>query len=308
VIACVTGGTGIIGRRIVKGLRNRGYEVRILTRQVPTEGGNTGVTFFNGCLEQRDSLVPFLKGCKLLFHCAGEKTDPSKMMTVNVQGTTHILSLLEESHVEYFCYISSAGVVGKAVHPWVDESTPCHPLNIYEESKKAAEELVCRGIPGCKTVILRPTNVIDDDNPGALNMPLRASLADYLMVFLKGGERAHIVHAEDVAQAALYFITRSTESPECFFVSCDHEEFNTFSGLWALYKAIRQDKSIEGLRPLSHLPIIVPYVLRRIRLGSCNYGNVRYSSAKLLSTGFRYHLGVEGAVRHIVASRFHDNS
>jgi hypothetical protein len=52
-----------------------------------------------------------------------------------------------------------------------------------------------------------------------------------------------------------------------------------------------------------HLPIIIPHVLRRLSRGSGNYGNIRYSSEKLLSSGFRYRLGVEGAVRRIVESQ-----
>jgi nucleoside-diphosphate-sugar epimerase len=122
-----------------------------------------------------------------------------------------------------------------------------------------------------------------------------------LKVFLKGGECAHIVHAEDVARAALYLSSQPINSPACFFVSCDHEQFNTFAGLWSLYKAIERGQAIDGIRPVGHLPIIIPHMLRRLRRGPGNYGNVRYSSKKLLSTGFRYHLGVEGTVRRIAA-------
>ena len=132
-------------------------------------------------------------------------------------------------------------------------------------------------------------------------LPIRCNLSDKLKVFLKGNECAQIVHAEDVADAAIYFINSSFEIPACFFVSCDHERVNTFGGLWSLYKAIQQDRSAEEIRPIICLPIIIPYILRRLWRGSCNYGNVRYSSEKLLSTGFRYRLGVEGAVRNIAS-------
>ena len=120
------------------------------------------------------------------------------------------------------------------------------------------------------------------------------------MVFLKGGERAHIVHAEDVADAAVCFTDTHFKKPAHFFVSCDHERFNTFGGLWSLYKAMQQGRSIEGIDRVIHLPIVIPYMLRRLRRGAANYGNIRYSSEKLLSTGFQYRLGVKGAVRRIV--------
>ncbi|MEI7997362.1 MAG: SDR family oxidoreductase, partial [Methylococcaceae bacterium] len=178
----------------------------------------------------------------------------------------------------------------------------CQPQNHYEKSKAAAEELVAKGIDRCSTVILRPTDIVDELRPGALALPMRSHLRDRLVTFLKGNECANIVHAEDVADAAVYFVNTRFESPECFFVSCDYERFNTFGGLWSLYKAIQQDRFIEKIVPKIYLPIIVPYILRRVWRGSCNYGNVRYSSGKLLSTGFRYNLGVEGAVRNIATS------
>jgi nucleoside-diphosphate-sugar epimerase len=267
---------------------------------MPT-GTNTGAVYFEGNIEKKDTLVPFLRSCRLLFHCAGEKNDQSKMRDVNVRGTEQLLSLLRGSDVRYFCYISSAGVIGKTTNQWVDENSPCSPQNIYEKSKYAAEKLVLQGLPGCKTAVLRPTNVIDDNQPGALSLPMRGAFSDWLKVFVKGGECAHIVHAEDVAQAALYFISRQIDSPACFFVSCDHEQFNTFGGLWSLYKAIERGQFVEEIRPAVHLPLIIPHMVRRFWRGSGNYGNVRYSSEKLLSTGFSYPLGVEGAVRRLAS-------
>ncbi|MEI8173763.1 MAG: NAD-dependent epimerase/dehydratase family protein [Deltaproteobacteria bacterium] len=301
-VACVTGGTGIVGRHIVRSLLDRGYDVRVLTRKVPVDE-NSRAVLFEGSLEEQASIHPFLKSCSLFFHCAGEKQDESRMMDVNVRGTEKLLSLLKRSDVKYFCHISSAGVVGKTDRPWVTEETHCNPQNIYEQSKYEAEKLALNGLPGCRTVALRPTNVIDDFQPGALQLPMRSALIDRMKVFLKGGECAHIVHAEDVARAALYLMNAvPADKPECFFVSCDHERFNTYSELWSLYRVIRRKKTIVNLRPVLHLPPIIPYLLRKLLRGTGNRGDIRYSSEKLLSTGFRYQLGIEGAVRRIAAA------
>jgi nucleoside-diphosphate-sugar epimerase len=216
--------------------------------------------------------------------------------------TERIIHLIKSSGLTYFCYLSSAGVIGLTHSQLVDERSKCNPQNTYEKSKWAAEELVAKGIGNCSIAILRPTNVIDEQHPGALALPIRSNWRDRFIIFLKGGECAHIVHADDVADAAIYFITARFERPVRFFVSCDHERFNTFGDLWLLYKAIQQGRSIKGIGPVIHLPIMIPYILRRLWRGAANYGNVRYSSEKLLSTGFRYSLGVEGAVRRISAS------
>jgi nucleoside-diphosphate-sugar epimerase len=256
--------------------------------------------FFKGSLEEQDVIQPFLKSCKLLFHCAGEKQDESRMVDVNVRGTEKLLSWLRGSDVQYFCHISSAGVIGKTDQPLITEETPCNPRNIYEQSKYEAEKLVLQGLPGCRTIALRPTNVVDNFQPGALQLPIRGALIDLMKVFLKGGECAHIVHAEDVARAAIYLMNAGPEDkPECFIVSCDHERYNTYGELWSLYRVIKQKKAIEDFRPALHLPPVIPYLLRKLWRGTGNRGDIRYSSEKLLATGFRYHLGVEGAVRRI---------
>ena len=278
-----------------------GYDVRILTRN-KTYRADGSRTYY-GNLEDVEVLSAFLKNVLCLFHCAAELHDESRMWDVNVSATERILSLIPQSGVSYLCYLSSAGVVGLTKERLVDEGSACSPQNRYEKSKWAAEQLVARGVANCSTVILRPTDVIDEQRPGVLRLPLQARLRDRMEVFIKGNECAHIVHAEDVADAALYFMNTDFKNPAVFFVSCDHEPFNTFSGLWTLYEAIRRGLPIEKTRRRICLPIIVPYILRRIRRGPCNYGNVRYSSKKLLDAGYRFRLGVEGAVRSIVASR-----
>lgn len=301
IVACVTGASGMIGSKIVDLLLMRGYQVRILTRK--RNYGDHSVEIVHGGLESQEAITRLLSNARLLFHCAGESYNQSAMWEVNVKGTERLIRQIAESGIEYFCHISSAGVVGKTNFTSLTEEAPCSPANLYEQSKLASEQLVVRHISQCRVAILRPTNVVDDERPGAVGLPVRSSWSDYLKVFLKGGECAHIVHAVDVAAAAVYLISHPADDSSCFFVSCDHERLNTFAGLWSLYKAIERDQPIKDIQPLPHLPMIVPYLLRKLWRGAGNPGNVRYSSEKLLSTGFRYRLGVEGAVRRIVAAQ-----
>lgn len=282
-------------------LREKGYSVRVLTREASYD--DEGIEVYKGGLNDWDVLRSFLDQADMVFHCAGEMNDSSKMWEVNVHGTMRLLSQLNQSGAKYFCHISSAGVIGKTSQKWVDEKTPCRPQNTYERSKWAAEQVVAQGIQDGRVVILRPTNVVDDHQPGVIEMPMRSRWKDWIRVFIKGAENAHIVHADDVAQAALYGSSLPIDKPECFFVSCDNEKMNTFGGVWSLYKAIRRGKAVQDVKSPPHVPLIVPYILRKILRGSGNFGDVRYSSQKLLSTGFRFSLGVEGAVRRIISAR-----
>jgi len=299
-IAAVTGGSGMVGRKITQKLLQEGYEVRVLTRNKLFRDDSAQVYY--GDIENTDILMLFLKDVSYLFHCAAELYDESKMWDVNVLGTEQLLRIVKKSNIQYLCYLSSAGVVGRTNVKWVNEEAICKPQNAYEQSKWAAEQLVAGGIDGCRIVILRPTNVIDNKRPGALGLPMRSSWLDRFKVLLKGGECAHIVHAEDVAEAAMYFVSRPFNTPRCFFVSCDYELMNTFAGLWALYRTIENNRPVDSVRPAPHLPLIVPHILRQLRHGKGNRGDVRYSTEKLISEGFKFHLGVEGAVKQIIST------
>lgn len=300
-VACVTGATGMIGNLIVRNLLADGYTVRVLTRR---EYLNPRVQVFRGDLSDLFKLDAFISGADMVFHCAAELRDTSKMQAVNVLGTKNIVKLVGQHRVRYLCHLSSAGVVGKTSEPWVDESTPCQPQDNYEISKLEAEEYASSRIAGRSTVILRPTNVVDQNHLGELSLPANGSLRSRVNAFIKGGECAHIVHAEDVARAALYFADRPPlQNPGLFFVSLDDDPMNTVAHLWSLYTAMKAGQENEQITPLPHLPLIIPHILRRIARGTGNCGNVRYSSKRLISEGFRFSLGVRDAVAKIVRER-----
>ncbi len=299
-IACVTGASGMIGSKICKLLIARGCHVRALSRR--KEWALENVEVINGDVEDADVLAHFMRDAQLFFHCAAELKDESKMWDINVLATKCILEISKSAGIKYFCYLSSVGVIGRTHLKVADELTSCDPQNMYEKSKWAAEQCVAGGIQGCKTVILRPTNVVDERKPGILALPQRGSWMDFCKVFLTGGESAHIVHADDVAEAAVHFISASSEDVQCYIVSCDEESLNTPAGLWALFNAYCKGGAVDAIRPAPHLPLLVPYLLRKILRGYGNMGDVRYSSGKLMRTGFVFKLGLQGAVRRIAIS------
>jgi nucleoside-diphosphate-sugar epimerase len=298
--ACVTGASGMVGSKIVQRLISHGYKVRILSRSKYFD--DPDIELFRGGLEDEEVLKSFLGDAHLLFHCAAELRDTSKMWDVNVSGTERLVHLAGKLKIQYLCYLSSAGVVGKAKDKWVDEKTRCEPQNAYERSKWAAEKIAKKGIDGCRIVILRPTNVVDGTQMGELIILKEYTPYNRLKLFITGGESSHIIHADNVSAAAIHFIDKSIESPDCFFVSSDNEPATTFSDLCALYKQLSRGNSIDEIYKPLHLPIFIPYFLRKIIKGTGNMGDVRYSSEKLLSTGFKFPLSIEDTLRQIFYS------
>lgn len=296
-VACVTGGTGMVGRRIVAFLLVRGFRVRVLSRQKHAVGGD--VEFFCGSVSDKDMLREFVSGASLVFHCAAELVEESLMWEVNVNGTENLLAACGFAGVEYFCFVSSAGVVGGGQDGWVYEEASCNPRNCYERSKLGAEELVRKGLSGAGVIILRPTNVVDEKRPGAVGLCKEGGFLNALKVFLKGAECAHVVHADDVAKAAVYFMDTAREGVQCYFVSRDDDLLNSFAGLWGLCRNAMGKSGKACVTPI-HLPLQVPHLVRSVFRGGSNRGDVRYSSRKLKAQGFSFSCDLSEVVDSIV--------
>lgn len=297
-VACVTGASGIIGFRIVSLLNQKGYQVRVLRHKKAVDVSSNEV--FKGSLNDKPSLEPFLADARLVFHCAAEISDFSKMWSVNVEGTRALFDMAKKAGIKFFVHMSSAGVSGPDHEGWVNENSPCRPDNLYEKSKYAAEEVVSEGIKGGQVAILRPTNVLDNRKPGVFNYITGKTLKCQLIKFVKGNECTHIIHASDVAAAAVY-IVQKTESPiDCYFISLDHEPLNTLSGLQALYYEIKCKGSSDYAHSGFALPPAIPHLVRKMIRGHSLHGSVRFSSEKLMKTGFKFPLGLKGTVKSLM--------
>jgi nucleoside-diphosphate-sugar epimerase len=296
-IACVTGASGMVGCRVVQRLVQEGYKVRALNRQ--KWFSMKDVEVFWGGLEDEDILKQFVSGADCMYHCAAELQDESKMWTVNVKGTQRVITATENSTIHSFLYLSSAGVVGITNIKDVNENTPCNPVSIYEKTKWESEKLVARGVDGCSVVILRPTNIIDNNQLGVLDATITNNVISRLTQYIRGGECAHVVHAKDVAKAAVYLSSFKFDTPECFFISRDIEPLNSYSGLRKVYKAVLKKEPLINQGREKNPPLFIPHGLRKLRLRKSNWGDVKYSSRKIEETGFRFSCDTKKAVSDV---------
>ncbi len=296
LIACVTGASGMVGIRIAERLIQENYYVRVLSRKASYPYQN--VEHFQGGLEDESLLSEFLKGAQSVFHCAAEKRVKKQMWAVNVDGTERLVRVVNSSKIESFCHVSSAGVVGSTKHKWIDENVSCRPQNLYEKSKWEAEKIVRNQLKNCRVIILRPANIFNNTFLGILKDLKSRSAKGFLIRLVNGREAAHLIHAIDVAAAAVYLTEQEFKAPNVFFVACDEDPLNSIEGIFKVFKDVRMQKGMVKSKAIPSLPLWVPYAIRTLRRGKGNPGDVRYSSAKLLSTGFRYPIGFRKAVKN----------
>jgi dihydroflavonol-4-reductase len=112
----LTGATGFIGRHVLHALRAEGYGVRALVRRP----GDTveGAEPVLGDLRRPGELVPALRGCRYLVHCAAlysfTPADRAELRAVNVAGTAGLLEAARVAGVERAVVTSSSATVGPA--------------------------------------------------------------------------------------------------------------------------------------------------------------------------------------------------
>lgn len=64
----VTGGTGTLGTRVVRGLQERGCQVRVLSRK--QRASSEGVTYVAGDLANGTGVEEAVAGAGVIIHCA----------------------------------------------------------------------------------------------------------------------------------------------------------------------------------------------------------------------------------------------
>jgi nucleoside-diphosphate-sugar epimerase len=290
----VTGGTGFFGRSLVDKLIAAGLSVRILSRRIENSR-HPRISVCRGNLTNLRDLRAAVEDCDVIFHCAAEKSHEECMKAVNVTATKTLFELAREVRIRYFCHLSSVGVIGRTRLSFVDESTACNPMNLYEATKLAAEGIVSEGLGEGRVVILRPTNIFGMETLDSMS---QRSLRLRIRNFVKGNECSHFVYVNDVAAAAMHWMEAPSENPvDKFIVSSDEEAENTNQDVQALL-ASRVTTAPPACK--ASAPLILPHYARLLRHGRSNYGDVIYSSRKIHQSGFRFPFGLKAGLNDAI--------
>lgn len=226
----ITGASGFIGSALMRRHLTAGDDVRCLTRHAGAKW-HPGITVIEGDLCSSDNqLGRFADGLDVLYHCAGELKDESRMGPVNVGGTRTLLDAAA-GRVSRWVQLSSAGVYGRHRMGVITEETPINPDGPYERTKADADALVIESrlnqrIGSC--VVLRPSIVF---GPGMPNQSIAqmARMIERRLFFFIGdrGASANYVHVLNVIDALVLCATRAEADGRVYNLSdwCTIEEF-----------------------------------------------------------------------------------
>ncbi len=190
----VTGGLGVMGSTLVKGLVDRGFKVRVLDNSDRFRSRLDGcdVEIRIGDITKPETLTGCFDQVETVYHLAAVLIvyDPSLFQKINVGGTRNIVDASIKSGVKHFILVSSASVT--YLH-----TTP------YSLSKRETERII-KEQTALKWTIVRPTLAYNESGGEEFNMFL-AYLNKYPFVPFIGAGRSlkRPVHCDDLMKGFL---------------------------------------------------------------------------------------------------------
>lgn len=130
----VTGGTGTLGRHVVRRLRDAGRDVRVLTRRTGKE--EDGVRFVTGDLLSATEVGAAVDGVATIIHCAGSNKGDEV-------ATQNLVNAAARAGRPHLVYISVVGADRIPVSGLIDRM-----MFSYFDMKRKAEQVVAdSGLP-----------------------------------------------------------------------------------------------------------------------------------------------------------------
>lgn len=216
-LTLVTGGTGFVGRFVVRALLAEGRSVRLLCREPDRAHSLFGaaVEAVRGDLLDRASLKSACQGVATVFNVAGlyefGARHRAAMWATNVTGTENLLAAAADAGVRRVVHCSTAGILtpnGDAPAPPALPARPpfgCHYKRSKWEGERRALAWAGRGLP---VLIASPTALLgaEDERP----TPTGRMVVDLLGGRFPACSRTglNVIAVEDVATGILAIAER----------------------------------------------------------------------------------------------------
>jgi nucleoside-diphosphate-sugar epimerase len=164
--AFVTGGSGFLGKRLIRELDARGIEVTALARSEQAAIAVRGVgaePVVRADLDDVRAMTDGMAECDVVFHCAAHVKAYGRIaefMKANVTGTENVLAAAKAAKVARFVHVGTEAVLadGKPIVR-ADEMRPypAKPAGAYPITKGLAERAVlAANAPGFDALAVRP--------------------------------------------------------------------------------------------------------------------------------------------------------
>lgn len=230
----ITGGTGFIGTNLALHHRKLGDQVIVLSKEATdTERENArdlkyaGVEVVQGSITEKEKITFCSQNVDRIYHIAAamrEANVPDKVFwEVNVDATRFLLEIGRQNGVKRFVYCSSIGAMGKSMQKPSNEESPCKPIDIYQVTKKAAEEL-CLDFHknyNFPLSIVRPADVYGPRDRRLLKL-FKGIKQGRFIIIGSGKNEHHMVYIDDMLTGFLLAANSEAAMGQIFIIAGEH--------------------------------------------------------------------------------------
>ena len=215
----VTGGTGALGRDVVRRLLESGHHARVLSRRPGTGDG-----WVQGDLVTGAGLEAAVLGIDVIVHAASATVQPHKLQATDVLGTRRLLAMARDAGVRHAVYVSIVGIDGVS-----------YP---YYKYKLAAEGVMRENIVPWSILRATQFHTFMEFVLGALSKVPRLTVAPFKWQFQPVDTRDVAARLVDVATAQAAGMLPDFGGPEV-------RDFKSIAESWL--KARSQDRRLVNL-------------------------------------------------------------
>lgn len=233
----ITGGSGYIGRNLIRRFIAEGYRVRALARSDAAAGIVTELRAepVRGDILDLASLKAAMMGCEWLVHAAadtGHGAFTTSQHHTNLEGTRNVLNAAREAGITRAVHVSTEAVLlSGAPLCNANEDTPIPPRHAggYSASKAAAEQAaLAENRPGFEVIAVRPRFVWGRDDTTALPQLVSAARSGKLAWIDGGTYLTSTAHIDNVAEGVVRALERGRGGEAYFLTDGAPVEFRAF--------------------------------------------------------------------------------
>jgi uncharacterized protein YbjT (DUF2867 family) len=193
----VTGGTGFVGRHLLRLAAASGYDARALTRSARSPEDN--VVWVDGALDRPESLAELTNGAEAVIHIAGLISGSREAFeAVNVHGTAAVIDAARKAGVRRFIHISSLAAREAE-------------LSSYGWSKERSERLVAAS--GLEWTIIRPPAIYGPGDRETLEL-FRMARRGFVALPPRG--HFSLIHVKDLCRLILAVVNEPETLSELY--------------------------------------------------------------------------------------------
>ena len=198
----IFGGSGQIGRHLIRRLTNKNYLVTVVTRNLHQKGtvlrlgGNPGyVEIIEANIFDEEKLNDLFKDKDICINLVGiiSENKKNKFKNIHTYFPTLLSKKCEEFKLKQFIHISALGV---------DKAKDSK----YAESKLAGEKNILENFS--KTTILRPSVVYSVDDNFTTNLMTLLSLLPVFPLYYEGKTKFSPIHVSELCEIILEIIEK----------------------------------------------------------------------------------------------------